>query len=215
VTVRVVIIDDHPVVRDGLATILQHDDSIDVVGTFSSGTEAINSREIQGADIALMDITMPRMNGIETTTRLRGETPHLNIIMMSMHATAEYVAQALLCGAAGYVLKSSALKEIRNAIRSVLDGDSYIDPNISRVSLENHLRVLKHSQTQSILTARQREVLQLMAEGMGTKEIAAQLEVSPKTVEAHRAQVMQRLNIRDVPGLVRYAIRAGLVSASE
>jgi DNA-binding NarL/FixJ family response regulator len=215
VTVRVVIIDDHPVVRDGLATILQRDDSIDVVGTFSSGTEALNSQEIQAADIALMDITMPRMNGIETTTRLRGETPHLNIIMMSMHATAEYVAQALLCGAAGYVLKSSALKEIRNAIRSVLDGDSYIDPNISRVSLENHLRVLKHSATQSILTARQREVLQLMAEGMGTKEIADQLQVSPKTVEAHRAQVMQRLNIRDVPGLVRYAIRAGLVSLTE
>jgi DNA-binding NarL/FixJ family response regulator len=216
VTVRVVIVDDHDVVRQGMRNILGVFDDIEVVGDFPSGMQALGSEVIGNTDVVLMDIAMKRMNGLETTTRLLESAPNLKVIIFSAHATAEFAAQALLSGASGYVVKSSAATDVAKAIRTVVGGDQYIDARISRLALENHLRQLQPGQKpQSILTNRQREVLQLLAEGHGTKEIAAALSISAKTVETHRAQIMQRLDIHDVPGLVRYAIRAGVISTED
>jgi DNA-binding NarL/FixJ family response regulator len=216
VTVRVVIVDDHDVVRQGMRSILSSYEDIEVIGDFPSGTQVLESPIIKDTDVVLMDIAMKRMNGLEATVRLLESIPSLKIIIFSADATAEMAAQALLSGAAGYGLKRSTVADVARAIRVVGDGDQYIDAKISRLALENHLRLLQPGQRpQSVLTLRQREVLQMLAEGLGTKEIAAELGVSAKTVEAHRAQIMQRLDIHDLPGLVRYAIRAGLISTED
>ncbi len=214
--VKVLIVDDHQVVREGVRTFLSNHGDIEVIGEFGSGAEVLDDDVTARADVVLMDISMAGMNGLETAARLRELHPHVKIIIFSMHATAEYAVQALHSGAMGYVHKKSTATEVFKAVMSVMAGESYIDSNISRRALENHLQLVKPGELpQAILTARQREVLQLLAEGLGTKEIAGQLGVSPKTVEAHRAQVMERLNIRDLPGLVRYAIRRGLVSPED
>jgi len=211
-TLRVVIVDDHSMVREGMRLLLNRFDDIEVVAEFSSGAELLAAAPALLADLVLMDISMVGLNGLDTASKLRDEQPQMKIIMVSMHGSADYVTQALYAGASGYLIKRSAAKELSKAIELVMSGETYIDSHISRRELETYMQHVKPGELPlHVLTARQREVLQLIAEGKNTKEIAYQLGLSPKTVESHRAQLMDRLNIRDVAGLVRYAIRVGLV----
>ncbi|HEY4369173.1 MAG TPA: response regulator transcription factor [Steroidobacteraceae bacterium] len=213
-TVSVAIVDDHAMVREGMGALLASHKDIEVVAEFTSGAEMLAAAPTILTDIVLMDISMAGLNGLDTARKLSTETPHLKIIMVSMHATADYAIQSLHTGASGYLLKKSASEEIGKAIDTVMHGQVYIDSNLSRRALENYMQHLKPGDLpQNMLTTRQREILQLMAEGQSTKEIARTLQLSPKTVETHRALLMDRLNIHDIAGLVRYAIRFGLITA--
>lgn len=220
---KVLIADDHSLVRAGLRSLVAGISSCQVVGEAGDGLEAINQTAAHHPDVVLMDITMKGLNGIEATTRISKEFPRVRVIILSMHASEEYVIQSLRAGAAGYLLKDSVPAELELAIRSVAGGESYLSPAISKHVVDDYLRRLssKTPETQTNrtpfeqLTPRQREILQLIAEGLSTKEIASHLNLSVKTVETHRTQLMERLDIHEVTGLVRYAIRMGVVSPEE
>jgi DNA-binding NarL/FixJ family response regulator len=215
-TVRVLLAEDHLLVRAGIRALLDGFGDVEVVGEVTSGTEVLPAVALLIPDVVLMDISMQGMNGLEATRRLLDDHPDTRVIMVSMHASEDYVARALRAGARGYLTKASAAQELERALHAVMDGDQYIDSHISRSALEAYLRRLgDDEQEKDVLTARQREILQLIAESLGTKEIAFQLGVSTKTVETHRKQLMERLNIHDVAGLVRYAIRTGVVSSGD
>ena len=212
--VRVALADDHTIVRAGIRALLQGIAEIEVVAEVSSGREALEIVHRDPPDIVLMDISMPGFNGLEAAARIAKDYPSVRVIILSMHSSDEYVLQALRSGVAGYMVKDSAPAELEVAIQAVMRGENYLSPQISEKVFDDFLRRMKETRSPlDQLTPRQREILQLIAEGKNTKEIAYTLNVSPKTVETHRAQLMERLQIRDVPGLVRYAIRLGLVSA--
>jgi DNA-binding NarL/FixJ family response regulator len=212
-TIRILLADDHHLVRAGIRSLLEGLPDIEVVAETGDGRDAIELVRTHGPDLVLMDIAMGGMNGLEATARLLKEFPQLHIIILSMHANEEYVRQALHAGAAGYLLKDAATTELEVAVRAVARGETYLSPAISRHVIGEYLggRGEPAAGQLAQLTARQREVLQLIAEGKTTKQIAGLLDVSVKTAETHRAQLMERLGIRDVPGLVRFAIRNGLV----
>jgi len=211
---RVVLADDHTLVRAGLRALLDNVAEVEVVGETGDGREALSLIETHRPDVALLDITMPGLNGLEVATRAATLSPRTRILVLSMHAAPEYVAQALRAGVAGYLLKDAAAAELEVAIRAVARGESYLTPAISKQVVEGFLRGAEPAPDPLAgLTARQREILQLVAEGRSTKQIAAVLDVSVKTVETHRSQLMERLDIHDVAGLVRFAIRAGIVSS--
>lgn len=211
---RILLADDHALVRAGIRSLLEKIPGVEVAGEASNGREAIELIRAQGPDLVLMDIAMKELGGLEALPRITKNFPSVKVIILSAHANEEYVIRALRSGAAGYMLKDAATLELELAINSVTQGKTYLSPSISRTVIDSYLeRVGSLSSPIEQLTARQREVLQLIAEGKNTKEIAGMLDVSIKTVEAHRLQLMARLNIHDVPGLVRYAIRSGLVSA--
>jgi len=215
-TVRVLLAEDHLLVRAGIRALLDGFSDVEVVGEVTSGTEVLPAVASLAPDIVLMDISMQGMNGLEATRRLGDDHPDTRVIMVSMHASEDYVARALRAGARGYLTKASAAQELERALRAVMAGDQYIDSHISRAALEAYMKRLgDDDQEKDVLTARQREILQLIAESLGTKEIAYRLGVSTKTVETHRKQLMERLNIHDVAGLVRYAIRTGVVSSDD
>ncbi len=210
---RVIVADDHTLVRAGIRALLEAIDEVEVVAETGDGREALNLIEEHRPQIAVLDITMPGLNGLEVAQRSPRVSPETKIILLSMHADEGYVAQALRTGVAAYLLKDSAAPELSLAIRAVRRGDLYLSPAISRQVVESFLRGEKPlPDPLDALTARQREILQLIAEGRNTKEIAMDLGVSAKTIETHRAQLMDRLDIHDVPGLVRFAIRSGLIS---
>lgn len=210
--VRIVLADDHHLVRTGMRALLQSLPDIEVVGETGDGREAVELARAQAPNIVLMDIAMPGLNGLDATARVVDEFPHTQVIILSMHADEEYVRQALRAGAAGYLLKNAAPEELGLAIQAVMRGEIWLSSIISRVVVENYLDPRGGDVGPlAQLTPRQREILQLIAEGKTTKQIAATLDVSIKTVETHRAQLMERLAIRDVAGLVRCAIRHGLV----
>lgn len=213
-TVRVLLAEDHLLVRAGIRALLGGVADIEVVGEVTSGTEVLQAVEDLSPDVVLMDISMQGMNGLEATRRLADDRPDVRVIMVSMHASEDYVARALKAGARGYLTKASAAQELERAVRAVMAGQQYIDSHVSPAALESYLRRLgEEGREADVLTARQREILQLIAESLGTKEIAHRLGVSTKTVETHRKLLMERLNIHDVAGLVRYAIRTGVVSS--
>lgn len=213
-TVRLLLVDDHTLVRAGLRMLVQQLADVTVVGEASDGREAIEQVRRCQPQVVLMDIAMQGLNGLEATARIMREHPQVRVLILSMHANEEYVAQALRSGAAGYLLKGATLPELELAIRSATRGETYLAPNVSRPLVDEYLRRVGGDRGElDRLTPRQREVLQRLAEGLATKEIAARLHLSPKTVETHRAQIMARLGIRDVAGLVRFAVRTGLVQA--
>jgi len=212
-TVRVLLAEDHLLVRAGIRALLGSLPDIEVVGEVTSGTEVMQAIETLAPDVALMDISMPGMNGLEATRRLSDDHPEVRVIIVSMHASEDYVARALKAGARGYLTKASAAQELERALSAVMAGEQYIDSHISRAALETYLRRMDDGRDEDVLTARQREILQMIAESLGTKEIAYRLGVSTKTVETHRKLLMDRLNIHDVAGLVRYAIRTGVVTS--
>jgi DNA-binding NarL/FixJ family response regulator len=185
-----------------------------VVAESGDGHEALRLLEKHRPDAALVDITMPGLNGFELAARAARVSPNTRVVILSMHSHPAYVSQALRTGVAGYMLKGAAPEELRVALDAIARGDKFLSPSISKQVVEGFLRSTDaESDPLAGLTGRQREVLQLIAEGRSTKEIAAVLEVSVKTVETHRAQIMERLGIQDIAGLVRFAIRSGLISA--
>jgi len=216
-TIRIIIADDHRLVRAGIRALLERMPKVDVVGEAGDGREVLELVKAHSPDLVLMDIGMPGLNGLETTARLTREVPNVRVIILSVHHNDEYVWRALKVGAAGYLLKKSAQSELATALQCVVRKEIYLSPEISA-------KLLKKFPLQGFallqgpldrLSDRQREVLQLIAEGQSTKEIGVTLKVSPKTVEYHRKQLMDTLNIHDVPGLVRFALRAGLVTQEE
>jgi DNA-binding NarL/FixJ family response regulator len=215
-SLRILLADDHALVRAGMRSLLERLQGVIVVGEAADGREAIALAAAHPPDIVLMDISMSGMNGLQATRELKKERPEIHVIILSMHATEEYVLQALRAGASGYLLKDSAPLELALALQAVSRGETYLSPPISRQVVESYVqRVGGEPDPLSMLTDRQREILQLIAEGNSTKDIARRLDLSIKTIETHRAQLMDRLNIHDVPGLVRYAIRHGLTSADK
>jgi DNA-binding NarL/FixJ family response regulator len=212
--IRVVIADDHALVRAGIRSLLEELHDVAVVGEASEGHEALELIEQLRPDVTLMDIAMPGMNGIEVTAHLRDRGASTRTIILSMHATEEYVRRALRAGAAGYLLKDAAVAELEMAVRAVARHETYLTPAVSRHVVERYVSPDPAGDATELdrLTPRHREILQLVAEGKTTKEIAARLELGVRTIEAHRAEIMRRLDIHDVAGLVRFAIRAGLIS---
>lgn len=208
---RILVADDHTLVRAGLTSLIAHLPNMEVVGEAADGRHAMQMVRELKPDIVLMDIAMPGLNGLESAERIHGLEPQIKIIILSMFANEEYVAQALKAGASGYLLKDAATAELEMALKSVAMGQFYLSPAISRQVVDNYLR--GGPVGVDVLTPRQREILQLIAEGKSTRDIADTLHVSVKTVETHRTQLMERLDIHDVAGLVRYAIRKGLVSS--
>lgn len=208
---RVLLVDDHALVRAGIGSLLRALEGIEVIGEASDGAGALLIAEREHPDVVVMDIAMKGMGGLEATARLRERLPAVKVVILSMHASEEYVLQALRAGAAAYLIKDAATAELELALRSVLRGDTYLGRAISRQVVERYLQRLGSGEDAEPLTPRQREVLKRIAEGQSTRAIAFELKLSVKTVETHRAQIMARLGIRDVAGLVRYAMRTGLV----
>jgi DNA-binding NarL/FixJ family response regulator len=212
VKTRVLLADDHNLVRAGIRSLLEKMTEIEVVAETGNGREAIELTKTLLPDVILMDIAIPGLNGLEALARLTKELPAVKVIILSMYANEEYVLQALRAGARGYLVKDVAVSELELAVRAVTRGETYLSSRISRRVISSYLeRLGNESSLREELTPRQREIIQLIAEGNSTKDIAFLLKVSVKTVEAHRAQVMARLGIHDVVGLVRFAMRSGLV----
>lgn len=210
---RVLLADDHALVRSGISVLVQRLEDFEVVGETGDGREALALIDKLRPDIVLMDISMPELNGLEAAAQLAKAFSGIRVIILSMHANEEYVLQALRAGAAGYLLKDAGPVELELALKVVAAGGTYLTPGISRHLVADYVRRAAGDSPAPLdrLTPRQREVLQLIAEGHSTKAIAGKLGLSVKTAETHRAQLMERLDIHDVAGLVRYAIRIGLI----
>jgi DNA-binding NarL/FixJ family response regulator len=219
--IKVFLADDHNLIRAGIKSLISEFSGIEVIGEAEDGREAIDKIIELKPDIVLLDIKMKELNGLEVTARLNKEYPDVLIIILSMHSNEEYVVQALKAGASGYLLKDSLPSELEIAIKSVIKGKTYLSPTVSQKLVTDYLKRVSDTDVDTekdlgvfdLLTARQREVLQLIAEGNSTKEIAEKLHVSIKTIETHRAQIMERLQIFNLQGLVKYAIKTGLISS--
>jgi DNA-binding NarL/FixJ family response regulator len=207
--IRVLLAEDHVIVRQGLRAILEQAGMV-VTGEASDGQEALRAAHEQHPDVAVLDIAMPLLNGLETARRLRETLPQTKIILLTMHTEEPYVLEAIQAGAVGYALKTQAAVEIVQAIRDVLQGEIYLSPRVSRVLVNAYLTC--SDPPPDPLTSREREILQLIAEGQTTKEIAWGLGLSVKTVESHRIRLMRKLDIHETATLVRYAIRRGLTT---
>jgi DNA-binding NarL/FixJ family response regulator len=212
-SLRVLIVDDHPLMRAGIRTLLEKTiHNVEIVEAVN-GLEALELAAQTTPDIVLMDISMPGLNGLEAARRLTSIVPGCKVLMLSMHQDEQRVVESIRAGAAGYLMKDVAVAEVASAIGSVMRGEVYISPSapktVTRILASNR----SESSPLALLTARQREILQLIAEGQSTKEIGYRLSLSTKTVETHRRLLMERLGIHDVAGLARFAVRAGLVSA--
>jgi len=214
---RIVLADDHTLVRGGIRALLESIPGVEVVAESGDGREALELIAKHGPEVALLDIGMPSMNGLEVARQAAKDHPRTKVVILSMHADPAYVKQALQAGVAGYLLKGAAVAELPLALQSVARGEVYLTPKVSQSVVQGYLREGPEEEggggSAEGLTRRQREILQLIAEGKATKEIAQILDVSVKTVETHRMRLMDRLGIHDVAGLVRYAIRAGIVSS--
>jgi len=212
--IRIALVDDHALLRAGIRALLEKLPGIEVVGEANNGREALELIKKKGPNVILLDISMTELGGLEALPRIVKDFPAVKVLILSAFANEEFVLRALRSGAAGYMLKDAAAEELELAIKAVANDKTYLGPSISRTVVETYLqRTTGEQGLIERLTARQREILQLIAEGKNTKEIAGMLDISVKTVEAHRLQLMARLDIHDVPGLVRYAIRSGLISA--
>lgn len=208
----VLLADDHGLVRAGIRSLLENIGNVVVVAETGDGRQVLRLIKEHQPHIVLLDIAMPSLNGLEAAARISKDFPDVAIIMLSMHVNEEYVLQALRNGASGYLVKDAATAELEIALRSVINGKTYLSPSISKTLIDEYLDNSSRARSPlERLTPRQREILQMVAEGNTTRMIAETLSVSVKTVETHRAQLMDRLEIRDIPGLVRYAIRTGLI----
>jgi DNA-binding NarL/FixJ family response regulator len=214
-SIKVMLVDDHKMVSEVLSALLEREADMEVVAIADNGREAIRIARETKPDIIVMDVSMPEMNGLDACRRIMKETPGSRIIVLSMHSDRGYVIEAIKAGAKGYIQKTSAFKTLVGAIRSVQENNGYLDPTITGIVMKDYIEHLNepgdHNEHSS-LSPREREVLQLLAEGKNTKEIAFTLQISSKTVETHRRQIMQKLNLSNVVELTRYAIREGIAS---
>ncbi len=211
--IRILLAEDHALVRAGLRVLLERIKTVKVVGEAADGREALRLIPKHKPHIILLDIAMPGLNGLEAARRITTEHPDVRVIILSMHANEEYVWQAMKAGISGYLLKSAGTAELERAIKTVARAKRYFNNTISRRVVEKYIeRIGAEGDVLDILTGRQREVLQLVVEGHTTKHIAQTLNISVKTVETHRTKLMERLGIHDIPGLVRFAIRTGLIT---
>jgi DNA-binding NarL/FixJ family response regulator len=212
--IRVLLVDDHDLVRAGLRALLERIADFKVVGEAGNGREALLKIAELRPNVVLMDISMPELNGLDATAKVAGKFPGVRVLILSMNVQENYVLPALRAGAAGYLLKNATPTEMEMAVRAVARGEVYLSSGVSRQVVAQCLkRVNDEGNSLEGLTSRQREVLQLLAEGNTAKEIAQKLAISVRTAEAHRAQLMETLGIHEIAGLVRYAIRMGLTSA--
>lgn len=213
-TIKVLLADDHKIVRDGLRTLLEKHADIAVLGEAEDGREALQLAGKLSPDVVVMDIAMPELNGIEATRQILSEHPGIKIVALSMHSDKRFVSEMLKAGASAYLLKDCAFEELIAAIRTIMKGKIYLSPGIAGVVLADYIRSDRKSEPSvfSQLSDREREVLQLMAEGKTTKEVAAHLNVSIKTVETHRTNIMTKLDIHSIAELTKYAVREGLTS---
>jgi DNA-binding NarL/FixJ family response regulator len=209
---RVLLADDHKLVRAGFRAMLGSLGGIEIVAETGDGREALDLIRKHRPDVALLDITMPSLTGLEVAKRLAGENLGVRIIILSMHTSADYIAHAVRAGVSGYLLKNADPVELELALRAAVNDQMYLSPSVSKQLVGDYARRIEGDKdSENVLTARQREILQLIAEGKATKDIAATLNLSVKTVETHRKDLMDRLGIYDVAGLVRYAIRTGII----
>ena len=209
---RLLLADDHLLVRAGLRALLDGIEGVTVVAEADNGEQAVALALEHIPDVALLDITMPGINGLQAAERILAQLPQTRVIMLSMHSAEEYLNRALALGVSGYLLKEAATSELQAALEAVAAGRTYLSPRLSDLLFESRSRQGEGG-PKPVLTARQVEVLRLLALGRSVKEIAFELQLSAKTVETHRAQIMARLGLRDIASLVRYAIRTSLISA--
>jgi DNA-binding NarL/FixJ family response regulator len=211
--IRILVADDHTLVLAGIRALLEEIEGVSIVGEAHNGRDAVALATAERPDLVVMDISMKELNGIEATVQIRAALPETRVLILSMHATEDFVVRALKAGASGYIVKDSAPLELRMAIEAIMRGENYISSRVSRHLVSGLAGGVVQGQSSiDSLTPRQREILQMIAEGKSTKEIAFVLNVSGKTVETHRAALMERLGIHDVAGLVLYAVRNRLVS---
>jgi two-component system response regulator NreC len=207
--IRILLADDHAVVRQGFRAILAAEPDMQIVGEAANGRDAVEFAERLQPDVVVMDVAMPELNGIEATRRLAESTPRTRILALSMHKDSVYVREILRAGARGYLLKDSIASDLLAAVRAIARGDGYLSPGVSDAVLNDYRRHV--TDPIDLLTSREREVLQMIAEGKTNKEIATVLNLSVYTVDAHRGRIMEKLNVHSVTDLVRFAVRAGLV----
>ena len=213
--VRILIADDHKLMRSGLRLLIEQQSDLSVVGEAGDGREAVSLAKLLQPDVVVMDISMPNLNGIESAQQITQNHPRTSVIILSMHPDESYVLRALKAGAKGYLLKDSAESDLILAVRAVAGGKSFFSPTVSRVLLDDYVRKLRRSGAEDaydLLTAREREVFQLVAEGKSNKDVANLLNLSVYTVETHRSNIMQKLRLKGVPELTLYAVRKGLIS---
>jgi DNA-binding NarL/FixJ family response regulator len=211
---RILLVDDHKMMRDGLRALIEKHTGMEVVGEAADGRTAIQCVQELNPDVVVMDITMPDMNGMAATRQIIRERSRAKVLILSMHADRRFVAETLGAGAAGYLLKDGAFEELVLAIRTVVAGKTYLSPDIAGLMVDEYKQRLSSAKPAvvPVLSAREREVLQLLAEGQSTKQIAAELGVSVKTIETHRQQIMTKLNLDSIAELTKYAVREGLTS---
>ena len=213
--IRILLADDHQLMRSGIRLMLERESDLTIVGEASDGREAVSLAKTLKPDAVVMDIGMPNLNGIEAAHQMRQENPEMAIVIVSMHSDESYVLRALKAGARGYLLKDSAEVDLIKAVHVVHGGKSFFSPAVSKVLLDDYVRKLKRSGTDDaydLLTPREREILQLIAEGKSNKDIANLLNLSVYTVESHRSNLMEKLNLRGLPELILYAVRRGIIA---
>ncbi len=220
--IRVLLVDDHQIVRDGLRSLLAKQIDIEVVGEAENGRESLQKARELKPDVVVMDIGMRELNGIDATRQLLAESPETKVVALSMHSDRRYISEMLAAGACGYLLKDSAFDELTAAIRTVAEGRTFVSQGIAGTVIDDYVRRLASGGSEErvspggrALSPREREVLQLIAEGASTKEAAARLHLSVKTVETHRRQIMDKLGIYNLAGLIKYAVREGLASLED
>jgi two-component system response regulator NreC len=212
---RILLADDHTVMRTGLRVLLERQPNLEVVGEAENGRDSIQLAASLRPDVVVMDVGMPVLNGIEATKTIVTEDPNIAVVILSMHADESYVMRALKAGARGYLLKDSAPADLLGAIQAVTQNKSFFSPKVSRILAEDYVRVLKQKgavDSYDLLTSREREILQLLAEGKANKEVAAALNISPYTVETHRSHILEKLNLHNPAELILYAVRKGIIS---
>jgi two-component system response regulator NreC len=214
-TIRILLADDHVVMRNGLRLLLERQSNLKVVGEAADGREAVELAAAEKPDVVVMDIAMPHLNGVEAARQIVIRSPHTAIAILSMHSDESYVIRSLKAGARAYLLKDSAEADLISAINAIMEGKSYFSPAVRNLLKEDYMRQLNEAGSEDsydLLTTREREVLQLVAEGKSNKEVANLLNLSLYTVETHRTHILQKLNLHSVPELILYAVRKGIIS---
>ncbi len=213
-SIRILLVDDHKIVRDGLRSLIEKQPDLEVVAEADNGRQALSQLRAMAPDVVIIDVAMPDLNGVDATRRIVADFPRIKVIALSMHSDRRFVSGMLAAGASGYLLKDCAFEELNFAIRTVVRNQTYLSPSISKVLVDDYRQQLENVQAAAppALTAREREVLQLLAEGRTTKQIAFLLNISVKTVESYRQKIMDKLDMHTVAELTKYAIREGLVS---